>query len=73
MGTYPRERDMLDAYIINSIRDADDEREPTHVVLEIDPPARDEPELGEAEEVERGPIVIPLRDDDDDAEEDDAA
>ena len=64
---------MLDAYIINSIRDAESDRQRAHVVLEIDPPRRDEPELGDAHEIERGPVVIPLRDEDDDAEEDDAA
>lgn len=66
---------MLDAYIINSIRDAEPKRDPQRpqVVVEIDPPGdledfeeRPEPEA------ERGPIIIPLRPDDV-HEEDDAA
>lgn len=66
---------MLDAYIINSIRDAETDRKRVRVVLEIDPPSRREYDHEDCESNDdRGPIVIPLRDDaDDEAEETDAA
>jgi len=66
---------MLDAYIIDAIRDAENRRdERSRPVLEIDPPRSDldgEVEPEEGAEPLRGPIVIPLRPDE--QEEDDAA
>jgi len=66
---------MLDAYIINSIRHDGNERDDRrpHVIVEIDPPASDEVSPDdEAPEEPRGPVIIPLRPDEPD-EEDDAA
>lgn len=59
---------MLDAYIIDAIRDAEKRRdERSQVVLEIDPPRPVPDAIYESDEVDpdldRGPIIIPLRED----------